>query len=157
MDWIVFLVFLATCFAAGSTGAFFSPGEWYRQLDKPSWTPPDWMFPVVWTSLYVIISIAAARVAGLPGSALAMAFWGLQIALNTLWSPVFFGLKQLRTAMIVLCGLWVAVAGTLVAFWSLDTLAGLLILPYLTWVTIAGALNYSLLQRNGNGAPQPAE
>ncbi len=158
MDWPVFLVFLAACFAAGSTGAVFGPDEWYRRLDKPVWNPPNWMFPVAWSVIYVIIAYAASRVAPLPGSALAMGFWAFQMAANALWSPIFFGKKDLRAAMIALSALWVAVLGTLLTFWPLDTVAGLLILPYFIWVSYAGALNFTLMRRNPPGAaPQPAE
>ena len=149
---VLFLVFLAACFAAGATGALFQPGEWYRSLRKPSWTPPDWLFPVAWTVLYLSMAAAAARIALLAGSepaaGLALAFWALQIAFNTLWTPVFFGLRKLGGGMIVLICLWIAVTATLVAFWRLDVVAGLLILPYLGWVTVAGALNFSVWRLN---------
>ena len=155
----LFLVFLAACFAAGATGALFQPGEWYRSLRKPSWTPPDWLFPVAWTVLYLSMSAAAARIALLagtdPAAGLALAFWALQIALNTLWTPVFFGLRRMGGGMVVLAGLWVAVAATLVAFWRLDAVAGLLILPYLGWVTVAGALNFSVWRLNRSAAAKP--
>ncbi|MBT8457600.1 MAG: tryptophan-rich sensory protein [Rhodobacteraceae bacterium] len=152
MDWMLFLIFLAACFAAGTTGAVFPPGEWYKTLDKPPWTPPDWLFPVAWTVLYLSMSAAAARVAPLDGSAYAMAFFALQIALNTLWTPVFFGLRRMGMGFVVLLCLWVAVAATLVTFWQLDWIAGLLIVPYLVWVTVAGALNFSVWRRNPNAA-----
>lgn len=152
MFWLTFLVFFAACCAAGATGAMFSPGEWYRNLAKPSWNPPDWVFPVVWTTLYIAIAYAAARVAMLPGAGLALAFWGLQIALNTLWSPVFFGLHRMRAALIIVGALWLAVLGTMVTFLQLDTIAGLLIAPYLLWVTIATALNASVLRLNPDHA-----
>jgi tryptophan-rich sensory protein len=151
MDWTLFAIFLVSCFAAGSTGALFEPGEWYKRLSKPSWTPPDWVFPVAWSTLYLCIAAAAARVAPLDGSQYAMAFFALQIALNTLWTPVFFGLKRMGAGMVVLVGLWIAVAATLGSFWSLDWIAGLLFVPYLLWVTIAGALNYSVWRLN----PEP--
>lgn len=67
MDWMLFAVFLLACGAAWATGALFPPGDWYRSLDKPRWTPPNWMFPLVWTLLYAAIAFAAARVAALPG------------------------------------------------------------------------------------------
>lgn len=152
MDWGLFLIFLGACFAAGSTGAAFPPGSWYERLDKPGWTPPNWLFPIAWTLLYIAIALAAARVAPLPGSAYAMAFWALQIALNTLWTPVFFGLRRLRAGLLVLAALWLAVLGTLVTAWRLDLTAGLLLLPYLVWVSYAGALNAAIVLRN----PEPA-
>ena len=148
MDWTLFAIFLASCFAAGSTGALFEPGKWYESLAKPAWTPPNWLFPVAWSTLYLCIAAAAARVAPLEGSQYAMAFFALQIALNTLWTPVFFGLKRMGAGMAVLIALWIAVAATLGTFWSLDWIAGLLLVPYLAWVTVAGALNYSVWRMN---------
>ena len=156
MDWLLFLIFLATCFAAGATGALFPPGDWYKSLSKPPWTPPDWVFPVTWTVLYLCIAAAAARAAPIDGSAYAMAFFALQIALNTLWTPVFFGLRKMAGGMVVIVALWTAVAITLVLFWRLDLVAGLLFVPYLVWVSIAAALNFSLWRRNiGAGAVSP--
>lgn len=158
MSVVLFIVFLASCMAAGATGALFPPGEWYERLKKPSWTPPNWVFPVAWTSLYLCIAIAAARVAPADDSGFAMAVFALQIALNTLWTPVFFGLRRLRGGMIVLACLWAAVAATLVSFWWIDWIAGLLFVPYLVWVTIAGALNWSVWQMNEGVDPvQPGE
>jgi tryptophan-rich sensory protein len=148
MIWICFAIFLAACFAAGSTGGLFSPGEWDDRLRKPWWTPPNWLFPVAWTLLYVCMAAAGARVAVSPDNGIAMAFWALQIALNGLWTPVFFGLKKMRLGLIVLSGLWLSVAASVVALWQVDTSAGLLFLPYLAWVSVAGALNASVLRLN---------
>ncbi|MDU8910931.1 tryptophan-rich sensory protein TspO [Aestuariicoccus sp. MJ-SS9] len=148
MFWILFGIFLAACFAAGSTGGLFPPGAWYRELKKPSWTPPDWVFPVTWTTLYICMATAGARVALSDGNAIAMALWSLQIALNGLWTPVFFGLQNIRLGMIVLALLWLSVAATLVALWMVDWIAGALFVPYLVWVTIAGGLNASVWRLN---------
>ena len=148
MIWICFAIFLAACFAAGSTGGLFSPGEWYDRLKKPWWTPPNWLFPVAWTLLYVCMAAAGARVAVSPDNGIAMAFWALQIALNGLWTPVFFGLKKMWLGLIVLSGLWVSVAASVVALWQVDMIAGLLFLPYLAWVSVAGALSASVLRLN---------
>jgi translocator protein len=148
MDYSLFLTYLAACGAAAATGAMFGPGEWYRALHKPWWTPPDWLFPVAWTTLYLCMSLSAMRVALLPDTGQALAFWSLQIALNTLWTPVFFGLRKLGGGMVVLACLWVAVAATMLAFWGHDPVAGLLFAPYLLWVTIAGALNYAVWTLN---------
>lgn len=150
MDFGLFFTYLAACGAAAATGALFSPGEWYKTIDKPGWTPPDWVFPVAWTTLYVCMSLAAMRVglSGAPSAPQALGFWAIQVTLNALWSPVFFGLRRMRAALIVVGLLWLAVAVTLVAFARIDTIAGLLFLPYLAWVTIATALNASVLRRN---------
>ena len=153
VDWTLFLLFLAACAGAAATGAMFPPGEWYERLDKPAWTPPNWLFPLAWTFLYVALAWAAARVAGLPGAGTALALWAVQIAWNALWTPVFFGLRQLRSAMIVLAVLWVAVAAGLLAFAALDPWTLIAFGPYLVWVSYAGALNFDILRRNG---PVPA-
>lgn len=133
------------------------PGAWYRGLDKPTWTPPDWMFPVVWMILYVSAAYAAARVAPMEGAAYAMAFWAMQIAFNTLWTPVFFGLRNIKAAFFIMLGLWVAVAGTMASFFMLDWIAGALFVPYLVWVSVAGALNASVWARNPNEKAVAAE
>ena len=155
MFWILFLIFLGACFAAGTTGAIFPPGPWYRDLDKPTWTPPDWAFPVVWTTLYIFLSIAGARLALSEGNGMAMALWALRIALNGLWTPVFFGLKRIRGGMLVLSLLWLSVAASVYVFWGVDWIAGLLFIPYLLWVSVAGALNLSVWRRNPDVAANP--
>lgn len=142
------LTFVVATSAAATTGAMFDPGDWYRGLDKPRWTPPGWAFPLVWTILYLSMAFAAMRVAQLPGSGQALAFWSAQIAFNTLWTPIFFGLRRMRAALVVMVGLWLTVAATMVSFWLLDPLAGLLFVPYLAWVSTAGALNLSVMRRN---------
>lgn len=148
MDFTLFFIFLAACGAAAATGAMFPPGAWYRGLKKPSWNPPNWVFPVAWTVLYLCMSAAAARVAVLDGAGVALALWAVQIAYNTLWTPVFFGLRRMGAGLVVVGILWLAVAATMVAFWRLDAVAGLLFLPYLAWVTVASALNAALWRLN---------
>lgn len=152
MDWILFVIFLVAMMGAGTTGAIFPPGDWYDRLDKPGWTPPDWAFPVVWTVLYVFIAVAAARAAPLDASGYAMAAFAVQVAFNTLWTPVFFGLRKIGPALGVLAVLWLSVAATGWLFWGLDPLAGALFVPYLAWVTVAFALNLSVWRRNPHGA-----
>ncbi|MEY3308625.1 MAG: hypothetical protein RLZZ413_2663 [Pseudomonadota bacterium] len=150
MDYGLFFTYLGACGAAAATGALFSPGDWYKAIRKPSWTPPDWVFPVAWTTLYLCMSLAAMRIA-LSGDARApqaLGFWTIQITLNALWSPVFFGLRRMRAALIVVSLLWVAVAVTLVAFLRIDWIAGLLFLPYIAWVSTATALNAAVWRRN---------
>ncbi len=152
MDFALFGTYLLACGAAATTGAMFSPGAWYDALKKPSWTPPNWLFPVAWTTLYLLMSAAAARVSALEGSGMGLALWSVQIAFNTLWTPVFFGLKRMRAALGVMVFLWASVAATTVAFFQLDLWAGLMFLPYLAWVTVAGALNLSVVRLNPEAA-----
>lgn len=159
MDIWVFFVFLLACGPAAATGAMFSPGAWYESLRKPSWTPLNWLFPLAWTTLYLCMSLAAERVARQAGVApavgLALALYTLQMGLNCLWTPVFFGLRRMRAGMLVLALLWLAVAATLVAFWRVDWIAGLLFLPYIAWVSIAAALNWSVMTLNPDQAKGP--
>ena len=156
MFWLCFTIFLAACGAAGATGGLFPPGPWYEKLKKPPWTPPNWLFPVAWTTLYLCMAAAGARVAVAPDNGVAMALWSLQIALNGLWTPVFFGLRKMRLGLVVLICLWASVAAALVALWQVDWIAGVLFLPYLAWVTTAGALNYSVIRLNPEVEDQPA-
>lgn len=152
MTFLLFGLFLIACGAAGATGGMFPPGAWYDQLEKPTWTPPNWLFPVAWTTLYICMSAAAARVAMMEGAGLAMALWAVQIALNTLWTPVFFGLQRIKSGLIVLGMMWISVAACTLALFALDTISGLLFLPYLAWVSVAAALNYSVMQLNPEAA-----
>lgn len=148
MIWLLFTIFLLACAAAGATGGMFPPGKWYEELRKPSWTPPNWLFPVAWTTLYLCIAAAGARAALLPGNGIAMGLWALQIALNTLWTPIFFGLQKIKAGMAVLALLWVAVFTCMIALFSLDWIAGLLFVPYIAWVSTAAALNFSVMRLN---------
>ncbi len=155
MDIYLFGTYLLACGAAATTGAMFSPGAWYEALTKPRWTPPNWLFPVAWTTLYLLMAAAAARASGVEGAGFALALWSVQIAFNTLWTPVFFGLRRLRAAMVVMVGLWLSVAATMLAFFDLDLWAGLMFVPYLVWVTVAGALNFWVMRHNPDGVAQP--
>ena len=158
MFWLLFCIFFAACLGAGVTGGLFPPGPWYRDLKKPWFTPPDWVFPVTWMVLYVCMAVAGARAAMAENNGLAMAFWSMQIAFNALWTPVFFGLKKIRMGMAVLAFLWLSVLSAMLALWQVDWIAGALFAPYLIWVTIAGALNAGVWWLNpevARGASEP--
>ena len=145
------VVFFALNFLAASSGALFKPGEWYNSLRKPAWRPPQIAFPIVWTILYALIAIAGWRVwTTAPAEALplAMTVYGIQLLLNAGWSALFFGLKRMRLAFIELSLLWVSIAALIAVFWPLDSLAAMLLLPYIAWVTAAGALNLSMMRLN---------
>lgn len=152
MTWITLAGFLAATFAAAATGALFTPGAWYRTLRKPGWTPPDWLFPIAWTVLYILMALAAWRVASTPSpwAIPALAVWSSQIVLNALWSPIFFGLRRLGAAMVALSFLWLAVASTVAIFWQVDPVASYMLMPYLVWVSYAGALNFALWRMNAD-------
>lgn len=145
---LLFLTYLAACATAAATGVLFPTGEWYRGLTKPGFTPPNRAFPIIWTTLYVLMAWAAARVAGQAGAGFALGLWSVQIALNTLWTPVFFGLKRMRAGLVIIGLLWLAILATTVAFFAVDLWAGVLLLPYLAWVSVACALNHALIRLN---------
>jgi tryptophan-rich sensory protein len=153
MDFLLFALFLAATFGAAATGAMFPTGSWYKGLKKPSWVPPNWLFPVAWMSIYLLIAFAGARVAGLEGNAYAMVFWAIQIAFNALWTPVFFGLRHLRASIPIMACLWCAVLGATITHWQLDMWAGLAFMPYMAWVTVAAVLNFSLVRLNPDQKP----
>lgn len=153
MDLYLFAIFLLTCGAVGASGAVFSPGAWYKTLDKPWFTPPDWVFPVAWTTIYLLISFAGARVAVLDENAYAMAFWAMQAAFATLWTPLFFGLRRIRGSLLAMAPLWLAVLGATISNFYLDFWAGLAFVPYLAWVTVAAALNVEMWRLNPDVAP----
>lgn len=153
MDLALFAIFLLACCAAGATGGMFPPGDWYKTLEKPWFTPPNWVFPVAWTSIYLLISFAGARVAVMEGNAYAMAFWAAQAGFSTLWTPVFFGLRRLKGSLFVMAPLWLSVLACCIAHWQLDTWAGLAFVPYLIWVTVAAALNVQMGRLNPDVKP----
>lgn len=149
-----FLVFLGVNVLAACSGAVFGPDGWYRALAKPSWQPPDWLFPIAWTALYLMIAVAGWLVwnASAPSSAinLAIGLYGVQLVFNALWSWLFFGLKRMDWALIDCIAMAVSIAATVIAFWPISTLAALLMLPYLAWVSFATFLNWTILRLNPN-------
>ena len=145
---MTFFIFLLACCAAGATGIIFKPGAWYESLEKPSFTPPDWAFPVAWTTIYLLLAWAGYRLTLIPGSEIVLALCAAQIALNTLWTPVFFGANRLFAAMVVLVLLWIVVAAMIVMALQLDIITGLILFPYLVWLSVAAALNFSILRHN---------
>ncbi len=153
MDWMLFAMFFVACGAAGATGALFPTGLWYKGLNKPTWVPPNWVFPIAWTSIYILMSFAGARVAVLEGSGYALAFWALQIAFNTLWTPVFFGLRHWKASLMAMAGLWFSVLGCMITSFSLDFWAGMAFVPYMVWVCVAAALNMSIVRLNPDQKP----
>ncbi|MDX2233057.1 MAG: TspO/MBR family protein [Hyphomonadaceae bacterium] len=148
-------VSVVAAFAAASTGAVFKPGAWYAALRKPPWTPPNWSFPVVWTILFTAMAVAAWLVweaAGLSAWP-ALALYGVHLAINAVWSFLFFGKKRLDWAMIEVVALWLAIVAVILAFRPYSATAALLLVPYLAWVSVAALLNLRLLQLNGPRGP----
>ena len=147
-DLIPLGLFIAATAAAAVTGSRFAPGLWYIQLNKPSWTPPPWAFPVVWTTLYIMIAIAGWKAWQAQGFGPLVVIWIVQLILNALWSWIMFGRKQIGWAFADIAAMWLAIATFIVLAWPVSQTASLLFVPYLAWVTIALALNLRIYQLN---------
>ncbi len=149
------LICIVACEAAGLIGAVFTAGAiptWYAALQKPSFTPPNWLFGPAWTTLYLLMGIAAfaAWRKGLADQrvkASLSSFLG-QLILNVLWTATFFGLKSLFGGVLVIAGLWIAILITMLKFFGISKAAGVLMVPYILWVTFAAALTVSVWMLN---------
>jgi len=145
------ILWLVVSLAAGWFGSRFTPGEWYAGLAKPSWNPPSSVFAPVWSTLYVLMGVAAWlvwRKVGFAGAPVALGLFALQLVLNALWSYLFFGIHQPSVAFLDIVVLWLAILATTTGFWRASVPAGVLLLPYLCWVGFASALNFQLWQLN---------
>lgn len=151
--WGGLVVWIAICFGAASTGAWIGPGDWYADLNKPSWNPPGWIFGPVWTTLYTLMGIAAWRVwsrRGWQAPGRPLQWFLVQLALNAAWTPLFFGLKNPAAALACIVSLVVAIVMTIRAFRGCgEKGAALLLAPYLAWTSFATFLNYTLWRMNG--------
>jgi translocator protein len=137
--------------AIGGLATAHSLDSWYAGLNKPSFNPPNWMFAPVWTTLYILMAIAAWRIYLGPESRsrrAALALYALQLALNLAWSLIFFGLRSPFLALLELALLLMAIVGTAVSFGRLDRPAGLLLVPYALWSAFAFVLNLEILRLN---------
>ena len=151
--WALFLVpsVVLLGFLAGQYAGSGPDNPWFAALDKPAIYPPPATFVIVWTVLYVMMGLAAAMVCAAWGARYrmpAILAFGLQLALNLAWSPVFFARHEITLALAILGALDVAVVLTLVLFWKVRRVAGLLMLPYLAWILFATVLNWQFLVLN---------
>lgn len=150
---LVFLLgFVVASFCAGATGLIFRPGNWYRQLKKPLWRPPDWLFAPVWTVLYASIALSGWLVwqeeAGTAGAALPLGVYAVQLLLNAAWTPIFFGLHRLGLAVIEIIVLLASILATIILFFPISAVAAYLLVPYFAWVSFAAALTFAIWRRN---------
>ena len=148
---IVLIGFVGMCFLAATTGAMFRPGDWYEQLRKPAWRPPNWVFPPAWTFLYLTIAVSGWlvwRTSGFAGATFPFSIYLVQLILNASWSPIFFGMRRPDLAFIEVVMLWLSIIATIAAFHRENAAAAWLLLPYLAWVTFAAALNLTIWRLN---------
>lgn len=149
-DVLGFVVFLVLCLAVSGVGGIItaaSVGTWYQAIEKPPFNPPDWVFAPVWTTLYVMMAIAGWRVwrrAGFEARWKALAVFATQLALNLIWSFLFFGLQRIDLALVEIVILLLVIIVNAAMFWRIDRLAGVLFAPYVLWVAYATVLNASL-------------
>lgn len=140
--------FILITFCAPALGIFGAPGDWYASLEKPSWNPPSWVFGPVWTTLYLMMAIAAWLVWRKDGWKRPLAVYFTQLVLNAAWTPIFFGAHQLGWALLEIIFLWIAILLTLLAFKRVHRVAAYLLIPYLAWVSFATFLNFTLWRLN---------
>lgn len=154
LDWKKLLISLAIPLAVGGLAALLTGGGMgeYSQFVQPPLSPPGWVFPVVWTILYLLMGYASYRV--LTSSAepaeirKALTRYGAQLLLNFLWPLIFFGLNWYWAALAVLVALWLLVFATIRSFSKIDEKAGDLLLPYILWLTFAAYLNFGVALLN---------
>ena len=148
------LLFLILVVGGGITiGIVTAPGDWYAALSKPAFNPPNWIFAPVWTVLYIFIALAGWRIWLYARKSLAMTAWGVQLALNFIWSPVFFSAHRMDIALIIIVLLLLAIIAFIVTSWREDKLASILFWPYAAWVGFASLLNAALLYLNASPGP----
>jgi translocator protein len=130
-------------------GVFNIPGEWYANLVKPSFNPPNWIFGPVWTILYIMIAIAGWMLWEKHRQSTAMKLWWVSLLLNFLWSPAFFGMQQLGLALVIIVAMLASILAFIATSRHLDGKIALLFVPYAAWVGFATLLSASLLSLNG--------
>lgn len=146
------LGWILLCSLAGAIGASFEPGAWYETIIKPSFTPPDRVFSIVWPVLYLVMAVAAWMVwkeFGFEEGRRPLKWFMVQLMLNAVWSWLFFGTHNVGPALAEMVLLWSAVIFTTLLFWQYNRWAGWLMVPYTIWITYAVALNYAIWELNG--------
>ena len=148
------ILFAGGCLVAGSiVGSITGPAVegWFETIRLPSFQPPNIVFPIAWTILYLLMGTAAWLVwrrHGFAGATVALSLFGLQFLLNLSWTPVFFGAQAILGGLILIVVILIAVLATTIAFWRKSVLAGVLFLPYLAWVAFATFLNFTIWKLN---------
>ncbi len=149
------IISILIVFIAGGIGTVATLSQittWYATLVKPTWAPPNWLFGPVWTTLYVLIGVALFLVwregINRKDVKIAILIFAVQLILNVLWSVIFFGFHSLLGGFITIILLWIAILANIIVFYRVSKPAGLLLVPYIIWVSIASYLNYSVYVLN---------
>ncbi len=157
LRWAVFTVplILLLGFASGRAVPSGSENGWYMALQKPEITPPGWLFPVAWTTLYILMGFAVAMILharGAKGRGLALGVFAVQFVLNLAWTPLFFGMHQVGAALLVIVAMLLLAIVTTLLFGRIRSLAAWLMVPYLVWISFAGVLTWRIGQLNPDAA-----
>lgn len=152
-NWLKLLISIILPQIAGGLGALVtisSVGSWYQTIEKPSFNPPSWIFGPTWTLLYIMMGISLYLIwkSNHPFKKRALWLFGIQLILNAIWSPAFFGLQSPILGLIVIVPLWVMILICIRAFFPIDKWASYLLIPYLLWVSFATVLNASIWYLN---------
>jgi translocator protein len=149
------IISIAIPVLVGATAGFFTASgveSWYQNINKPSWNPPSWIFGPVWTTLYVMMGIALFLVWKSEASDVlkktAIAIFAVQLVLNFFWSFIFFSQHQPGWALVEIMVMWLAILFTIFAFANVSKTAAWLLVPYISWVSFATVLNYTIWQLN---------
>jgi benzodiazapine receptor len=143
------VLFLALVLGGGLVLGFLTaPGAWYAGLSKPAFNPPAWLFGPVWTVLYIMIAVAGWRVLQRDRHGWPMKLWWAQLALNFLWTPVFFAAHQIGLALVIILLMLATILGFIATAWRLDRVSAWLFVPYAAWVAFASVLNGSIWALN---------
>ena len=149
------LLSLLLCLSVGILESLVTRPEiptWYAGLAKPFWTPAPLVFPIAWTVLYILMAVSLWRLWDMEARSAArtnaMKWFAIQLALNALWSPVFFGWHGTRTALVIILGMLIAIAATMMAAFRVERLSAWLLAPYLLWVAYAATINIGVIVLN---------
>ena len=145
--WLVGIFLIVVLGGGLCIGALTRPGEWYATLKKPWFSPPNWVFVPAWTLLYIMIALAGAR-SFARGPDIGFGVWLAQLALNFVWSPIFFGLHRPRMALAIVAALLAVILVFIVLTWNADRTSALLFFPYAAWVAFATLLNAAVVRLN---------
>lgn len=148
---ITFIISLVVVFGASAINRFFRPGTWYQGLSKPIWNPPSWVFGVVWPLLYLSMAVALWLLwesQDHPIKRWALYAFFIQLLLNSLWSMLFFGMKQIGWAFLDILLLGIAILATLFLAWPVNRLSSYLLTPYFLWINFAAVLNFVIWRLN---------
>ncbi len=149
--WVIFYLCTVVASSAGFVFPLGDANPWYATLVDPSFAPPGWVFGPVWTMLYLLIATSGYLIitdGALKYQPQAVGLWGLQLALNTIWTPVFSGAQNLEMAFYYIVALWLSILAYIIISWRVNRWASVMFMPYFAWVSFASVLNYNYWQLN---------